>query len=113
MSSVLAAEKGRTALASLAPLFAWPDAAFETRIAEAAECIDAHAAQSLRHFAQQMSDRPRAQEEITYTASIDLAPPCSPYLGVELFGEDSQHRARLMYGIQSVIATRYSVAPPP
>jgi len=35
-----------------------------------------------------------------YTATFDLAPSCSPYLGTHLFGDDSGDRARLMIGLR-------------
>jgi nitrate reductase assembly molybdenum cofactor insertion protein NarJ len=35
-----------------------------------------------------------------YTATFDLAPSCSPYLGTHLFGDDSRDRARLMIGLR-------------
>ena len=36
-----------------------------------------------------------------YTATFDLAPSCSPYLGTHLFGDDSRDRARLMLGLRA------------
>jgi nitrate reductase assembly molybdenum cofactor insertion protein NarJ len=36
-----------------------------------------------------------------YTATFDLAPSCSPYLGTHLFGDDSRDRARLMVGLRA------------
>lgn len=35
-----------------------------------------------------------------YTATFDLAPSCSPYLGTHLFGDDSRDRVRLMIGLR-------------
>jgi nitrate reductase molybdenum cofactor assembly chaperone NarJ/NarW len=35
-----------------------------------------------------------------YTATFDLAPSCSPYLGTHLFGDDSRDRVRLMVGLR-------------
>ena len=35
-----------------------------------------------------------------YTSTFDLAPSCSPYLGVHLFGDENPDRARLMVGLR-------------
>lgn len=39
--------------------------------------------------------------EATYTETFDLAPLCSPYLGVHLFGEETRDRSRLLTGLRS------------
>ena len=36
----------------------------------------------------------------TYTSTFDLAPSCSPYVGVHLFGDENPDRARLMVGLR-------------
>jgi nitrate reductase molybdenum cofactor assembly chaperone NarJ/NarW len=38
--------------------------------------------------------------QAVYTATFDLAPSCSPYLGTHLFGDESRDRARLMLGLR-------------
>jgi len=38
--------------------------------------------------------------QATYTATFDLAPSCSPYLGTHLFGDESRDRVRLMAGLR-------------
>ena len=35
-----------------------------------------------------------------YTATFDLGPSCSPYVGVHLFGDENPDRARLMVGLR-------------
>lgn len=35
-----------------------------------------------------------------YTSTFDLAPACSPYVGVHLFGDENPDRARLMVGLR-------------
>ena len=35
-----------------------------------------------------------------YTSTFDLAPSCSPYVGVHLFGDENADRARLMVGLR-------------
>jgi len=37
---------------------------------------------------------------VTYTSTFDLAPSCSPYVGVHLFGDENPDRARLMVGLR-------------
>ena len=45
---------------------------------------------------------PAADRELAqiYTSTFDLAPSCSPYLGVHLFGDENPDRARLMVGLR-------------
>mgnify|MGYP001815660048 CR=1 FL=1 len=38
-----------------------------------------------------------------YTRTFDVAPRCSPYLSIHLFGEESFHRARLMVGLRGAL----------
>jgi nitrate reductase molybdenum cofactor assembly chaperone NarJ/NarW len=94
----------RAALASLAPLFSWPDAGWrgdlDAAMASVAEA-DTAAARRLAAFAEQSRALTGSELEVTYTATFDLAPSCSPYLGVHLFENDDQSRARLMIGLRS------------
>lgn len=101
------ATTSRAALTCLAPLFEWPDEAFDVHAARAAEeaaCVDRRAADGIRSFAQELNDLGSARREITYTSTFDLAPSCSPYLGAHLFGDENRDRAGLMTGLKSMIA---------
>jgi nitrate reductase assembly molybdenum cofactor insertion protein NarJ len=42
-----------------------------------------------------------AHLQAIYTNTFDLAPSCSPYLGVHLFGDEGRERAALMLGLRS------------
>lgn len=93
----------REAFASLAPLFAWPGENWPSRLEQARprlERADRRAARSFEKFALEIGTLDPSTREITYTSTFDLAPSCSPYLGVQVFGEDSRDRARLMVGLR-------------
>jgi len=84
----------RPSLAALAPLFRYPERmpAFDggpelAAFLEAAGSLDLAGLQS------------------AYTATFDLAPLCSPYLGDHLFGDEHRDRARLMVGLRSRYGT--------
>jgi nitrate reductase delta subunit len=47
-----------------------------------------------------MANLDLAEQQSTYTATFDLAPSCTPYLGVHLFGDENPDRARLMVGLR-------------
>lgn len=93
----------REALRSLAPLFAWPGLACEGERDQAIELarLDAEAARKLELFTEEICRFELADREILYTSTFDLAPSCSPYLGVHLFEEDNLARGRLMIGLRS------------
>jgi nitrate reductase molybdenum cofactor assembly chaperone NarJ/NarW len=93
----------REALRSLAPLFAWPGLACADEVGRAVELarVDAEAARELESFTEEICRLPLADREILYTSTFDLAPSCSPYLGVHLFEEDNLARGRLMIGLRS------------
>ncbi|MFZ2492456.1 MAG: hypothetical protein WA208_13320, partial [Thermoanaerobaculia bacterium] len=59
----------------------------------------------LDDFANAIGDLSASAREIAYTSTFDLAPSCSPYLGVQLFGDDSRDRARLMVGLRMTYKT--------
>lgn len=82
------------AFAALAPLFRYPDASYDCRIGEAQR----HA--SLDPFVAATGSLDLAARQAAYTATFDLTPACSPYLGVHLFGEENPDRARLMIGLR-------------
>ena len=90
--------------ASLAPLFMWPGEDYLQQIdaarASAAFC-DRQSARKLQELANGLGGLTASEREITYTATFDLAPSCSPYLGIHLFGEDSRDRSRLMVGLRT------------
>jgi len=73
---------------SLAPLFRYPTAPL---------VIDGD---DLASFGREMSRLDLAQQQATYTSTFDLAPSCTPYLGIHLFGEENRDRARLMVGLK-------------
>ncbi|MCA1733733.1 MAG: molecular chaperone TorD family protein [Acidobacteria bacterium] len=93
----------REALRSLAPLFAWPGLACEDEVERRIELArsGAEAARELELFAEEICRLPLADREILYTSTFDLAPSCSPYLGVHLFEEGNLARGRLMIGLRS------------
>jgi nitrate reductase molybdenum cofactor assembly chaperone NarJ/NarW len=105
--SVMAPTVSREALASLAPLFHWPDekhpGTIEAARAAAALC-DRHVGKILANFAAEFGALTPAEREITYTSTFDLAPSCSPYVGVHIFGDDGPDRARLMVGLRTTFA---------
>lgn len=84
------------AFAALAPLFRYPDQRFRDRVARTLVSVPA-----LDSFAREIGELDLAQQQATYTATFDLAPACSPYLGVHLFGDENRERARLMLGLRS------------
>lgn len=85
----------RDAFAALAPLFRYPDASFPRLLEDARRHFHL-----LDPFAREIADVDLPPLQSTYTSTFDLAPSCSPYLGVHLFGEESRDRARLMLGLR-------------
>jgi nitrate reductase assembly molybdenum cofactor insertion protein NarJ len=87
----------RTALEIFAPLFRYPDDQYAQRVVDACRVLgDA----DLAAFAAEIAPLDLGVQQATYTATFDLAPSCSPYLGVHLFGDESRDRARLMVGLR-------------
>jgi nitrate reductase molybdenum cofactor assembly chaperone NarJ/NarW len=95
MSVAVPVSVERDPLAMLAPLFRYPDARFP-QVLEAARRVA-----PLDRFASETRDR---DLQAIYTATFDLAPLCSPYLGVHLFSEEARERARLMVGFKLAYA---------
>ena len=91
----------RGALATLAPLFRYPDDGYARAVDAARRVVPLDA------FVSEARDR---DMQSIYTATFDLAPSCSPYLGVHLFSEEARERARLMVGLKQ--AYERSGAPP-
>jgi nitrate reductase delta subunit len=93
----------REALAIIAPLFAYPDARFEAHgRAESRELRDP----DVDRFLDEVHAIDPAELQMLYTATFDLAPVCSPYLGVHLFGDEGRERARLMIGLRTAYGDR-------
>lgn len=80
----------RQALAALAPFFRYPE-----RVPAPA------AAPELAPFLDAIGSLDLAGLQSAYTATFDLAPLCSPYLGDHVFGDEHRNRARLMVGLRS------------
>lgn len=51
-------------------------------------------------FASEMNALDLSEQQATYTSTFDLAPSCTPYLGIHLFGDENPDRARLMVGLK-------------
>lgn len=69
-------------------------------IGEACE-VDHDAAVSLGLFGMETFTLSRTELQSVYTATFDLAPSCSPYLGDWLFDEECRDRASLMIGLRA------------
>ncbi len=54
----------------------------------------------LERFDAEMSALDLQTQQSLYTSTFDLAPSCTPYLGVHLFGDENADRARLMVGLR-------------
>jgi nitrate reductase assembly molybdenum cofactor insertion protein NarJ len=87
-----------TAFTTLAPLFRYPDEAYTRRLDEARAAVDDP---DLDEFASAIAQLDLPAQQATYTSTFDLAPSCSPYLGVHLFGDENRDRARLMLGLRT------------
>ncbi|HEU5163211.1 MAG TPA: molecular chaperone TorD family protein [Thermoanaerobaculia bacterium] len=95
---------GRDALRSIAPLFAWPAEDYQQHLELAHPSIariDRRAAKALEAFAREIDALGLSAREITYTSTFDLAPSCSPYLGIQVFGDNGRERSRLMVGLRA------------
>ena len=55
---------------------------------------------TLEAFAAEMAELDLSEQQSTYTSTFDLAPSCTPYLGIHLFGDENPDRARLMVGLK-------------
>ena len=71
----------------LAPLFRYPDAPLAIP-------------GDLEAFSREMAALDLSEQQATYTSTFDLAPSCTPYLGIHLFGDENPDRARLMVGLK-------------
>ncbi|MGZ5492750.1 MAG: nitrate reductase molybdenum cofactor assembly chaperone [Thermoanaerobaculia bacterium] len=83
--------------AAFADLFRYPDVSFFDRLDHARRVLRDDDAEA---FVREISSLDRPQLEATYTSTFDLAPSCSPYLGVYLFGDDGRERGRLLVGLR-------------
>ncbi|HSN68244.1 MAG TPA: molecular chaperone TorD family protein [Thermoanaerobaculia bacterium] len=95
---------GRDALRSIAPLFAWPGDDYQQHLERAHQTIaraDRRAAKSFEAFAHGIGALGPSAREMTYTSTFDLAPSCSPYLGIQVFGDNGRERSRLMVGLRA------------
>ncbi|HSP15350.1 MAG TPA: nitrate reductase molybdenum cofactor assembly chaperone [Thermoanaerobaculia bacterium] len=98
-----------TAFVAFASLFRYPDEAYadRARVAQAVLSVPdprtgvSAAHEDLEAFVAAMSRLDLPAQQATYTSTFDLAPSCSPYLGIHLFGEENPERARLMLGLRS------------
>jgi len=81
---------------NLAPLFRYPDISLQAHL----EGMRLRGNREIEAFAAEMARLDLAQQQSTYTATFDLAPSCTPYLGVHLFGDENPDRARLMVGLR-------------
>lgn len=81
--------------AALAPLFRYPDEEFAKRVGEARRVVPA-----VETFAHATDGMDRALLQTVYSATFDLGPSCSPYLGSHVFGDESPGRAGLMIGLR-------------
>jgi nitrate reductase molybdenum cofactor assembly chaperone len=96
----------RSALADLAPLFRFPRHSYRATVGEALRITDVDgASDALRRFAAEIETLDDVELETIYTATFDLSPSCSPYLGVHLFGAETPHRSRLMLGLRLTYGT--------
>ena len=86
----------RVALERVAPLLRHPDGLFPLHLRDAMERPDP----DLAAFAEEARRCALAELQSVYTSTFDLAPSCSPYLGIHLFGDESRDRARLMVGLR-------------
>jgi nitrate reductase molybdenum cofactor assembly chaperone NarJ/NarW len=87
-----------TAFAAVAPLFRYPDETY-SRFVDVARTL--LSVPELNEFAGEISKLDLSAQQAAYTSTFDLAPSCSPYLGIHLFGEENRDRARLMLGLRS------------
>ena len=90
----------RPALEAVAPLLEYPDGRLRRRAARAARLVvslDGEAARCLEAFAAAVRDASPAALEERYTATFDLQPRCTPYVGYQLFGDSYARGSFLAY----------------
>lgn len=80
----------RQKLAEVAPLLRYPE-----RLPES------NGARHLDAFFDAIASSDLASLQSAYSATFDLAPACSPYLGDHVFGDEHRRRARLMAGLRA------------
>jgi nitrate reductase molybdenum cofactor assembly chaperone NarJ/NarW len=92
----------REVFAALSLLFRYPDASYAASAALLKHELREFepVCRCIAHFAEAINSLDLAELQSVYTSTFDLAPACSPYLGVHLFGDESRDRARLMSGLQ-------------
>jgi nitrate reductase assembly molybdenum cofactor insertion protein NarJ len=100
MSSVCTPVADKRVMAQLAPLLRYPHEPLHTLPAFETGAVPHDAEDALRDFLREISLLSLGQQQSLYTDTFDLAPVCSPYLGVHLFDEESRDRARLMVGLR-------------
>jgi nitrate reductase delta subunit len=86
-------------------LFRYPDPS----LVETARRFDD---EEVKAFAAEMASLDLPSQQSTYTSTFDLAPSCTPYLGIHLFGDENPDRARLMVGLR-LAYQRVGMAPDP
>ena len=109
LAPVMESNRAREASTALAPLFRYPDHEYSrwlTRARRVLSELDPDAARALDAFAEDVSEVKPGELQATYTSTFDLAPSCSPYLGVHLFGDEARDRARLLVGLRGEYAKR-------
>jgi nitrate reductase delta subunit len=86
---------------ALAPLFRYPDERYAAKVGVAQTLLSVP---ELGSFAEEIALLDLKSQQAAYTSTFDLAPSCSPYVGVHLFGDENRDRARLMLGLRSSYA---------
>ncbi|NUM53837.1 MAG: molecular chaperone TorD family protein [Candidatus Hydrogenedentes bacterium] len=92
------------ALATIGPLFEYPDDEFQDRYDEALDAVrtfSSDAADALADFWRDLSGLSTEHAQELYTRSFDLSPVCVPYVSVHIFGAESFKRAELMTGLNA------------
>lgn len=99
------AQKGEV-LALVAPLLDYPCEDFFNSLDTVAnsiqrKCPDAY--KNLIEFKKSLSDLNREELEELYTRTFDVAPVCSPYVSVHIYGDENFDRGNLM----ATLATKF------
>ena len=81
----------------LVPLLRYPDSRFGEHLDNARRLA---AGDEMDAFARETASLDLPALQAMYTATFDLAPACSPYLGVHLFDDEGRRRAALMVGLR-------------
>ena len=90
-----------TVFGALAPLFRYPDDRYGQHLRVAQTLLSVP---DMSSFADEFGSLDLESQQAAYTSTFDLAPSCSPYAGVHLFGDENRDRARLMLGLRSSYA---------